>query len=106
MTTTTETVPVTINILDKEYRIACPEEERDALVESARFLNEKMQEVRRSGKVVGMDRISVIAGLNIVHELLQYKAQVDNVDVSLTPRLLALQNKVERALDKSRQIEL
>lgn len=105
MTTTAETVSVTINILDKEYRIACPEEEQEALVESARFLNEKMQEVRRSGKVVGMDRISIMAGLNIVHELLQYKAELNNVDNTLTPRLVALQSRVERVLDKSRQIE-
>ena len=105
MTTTAETVSVTINILDKEYRIACPEEEQEALVESARFLNEKMQEVRRSGKVVGMDRISIMAGLNIVHELLQYKTELNNVDNTLTPRLVALQSRVERVLDKSRQIE-
>lgn len=105
-TTTAETISVSIHILDKEYRIACPEEEREALMASAHFLDQKMQEVRRSGKVIGMDRISIMAGLNIVHDLLQYKSQLDSLDDTLTPRLLTLQNKVERILEKSRQIEL
>lgn len=101
-----DAVPVTINILDKEYRIACPEEEREALLQSARYLNEKMREVRDTGKVIGIDRISIMAGLNIAHELLQYKAQIDQLDRSVTPRLLSLQDRVERLLDDARQIKL
>ena len=98
-------VAVTINILDKEYRIACPMEEREALQTSARYLNAKMQEVRESGKVVGLDRISVMASLNIVHELLQNRTKLTDFDAQTAPRLLALQNRIERVLDKNRQIE-
>lgn len=98
-------VSVTINILDKEYRIACPPEEREALLTSARYLNDRMQEVRESGKVVGIDRISVMASLNIVHDLLQNRSRLTDFDALVAPRLLALQNRIEHVLDKNRQIE-
>ena len=98
--------PVTIRILDKEYRIACPEEEREALLESARYLHGKMKQVRDTGKVIGSDRISLMAALNIAHELLQYKDQIENLEGALGNRLLAVQRKMDVALDKGRQMEL
>ena len=98
-------VAVAINILEKEFRIACPEEERESLLRSAQYLNAKMREVRESGKVVGIDRISVVASLNIVHELLQNRASLADYDRQVAPRLLALQNRIEHVLDKNRQIE-
>ena len=66
---------VTLQILDKEYRIACPAEERDNLESAARYLNDKMREIRSSGKVIGADRIAVMAALNITHELLHKQQQ-------------------------------
>lgn len=101
-----EPAPVTIRILDKEYRIACPEEEREALLESARYLHGKMKQVRDTGKVIGSDRISLMAALNIAHELLQYKNQIENLEGDLGSRLLAVQRKMDVALDKGRQMEL
>ncbi len=98
--------PVTINILDKEYRVSCAPGERDALVNSASFLNGKMKEVRDTGKVIGMDRISIMAALNITHDLLKYKGQVDNFELHTAPRLRALQLKIDTMLDKGRQLEL
>ena len=59
-----------VHILDKEYMVACPEEEVDALKASAEHLNDKMTEIRELGKVVGIDRIAVMAGLNIAHDAL------------------------------------
>ena len=59
-----------VHILDKEYMVACPEEDMDALKASAEHLNDKMTEIRERGKVVGLDRIAVMAGLNIAHEAL------------------------------------
>ncbi|MDF0733290.1 cell division protein ZapA [Pseudomonas entomophila] len=61
---------VTVQILDKEYSIICPPEERNNLVSAARYLDGKMREIRSSGKVIGADRIAVMAALNITHELL------------------------------------
>jgi cell division protein ZapA len=61
---------VTVQILDKEYSIICPQEERSNLVGAARYLDGKMREIRSSGKVIGADRIAVMAALNITHDLL------------------------------------
>lgn len=60
-----------VNILDKEYLVACPESERSALHQSAALLDTKMREIRTSGKIHGLERIAVMAALNIAHEYLQ-----------------------------------
>lgn len=99
--------PISIRILDKEFRVACPPEERDALLSSARFLNERMREVRDTGKVIGLDRISVMAGLNIAHELLRQQAHHEQIDNRAMPRLASLQARMQQLLDrhKNRRID-
>jgi cell division protein ZapA len=64
---------VTVRILDKEYQVACPSEERQALLDSAHLLNERMKTIRGTGSIVGLERIAVMAALNLSHELLQAK---------------------------------
>ncbi len=93
-----ETVQVTVKILDKDYQIACPEGEREALQEAARQLHGRMKQIRDSGKVVGVDRIAVMAGLNISHELLEQRAGRGEGAEQLSERIRMLQEKVERAL--------
>ena len=61
---------VNVKILEKEYQISCPAEERKSLIDSAEFLNNKMREIRDSGKVVGLDRIAVMAALNLANDLI------------------------------------
>lgn len=61
---------VTLYILDKEYRVSCPPQERSNLEQAARHLDQTMRDIRNSGKVVGVERIAVMAALNISHELL------------------------------------
>jgi cell division protein ZapA len=68
---------VTVQILDKEYSIICPQEERSNLVSAARYLDGKMREIRSSGKVIGADRIAVMAALNITHDLLHKEERPD-----------------------------
>ncbi|MFQ5470612.1 MAG: cell division protein ZapA [Gammaproteobacteria bacterium] len=96
--------PVTIKVLEKEYLIACPEDEKEDLLKSASVLNEKMKEIRDTGKVVGIDRIAVMTALNIVHELLQQKESSDDLQQTLGSRILLLQDKVDNALLQSRQM--
>ncbi len=62
--------PLTIKILEKEYRIGCPEEEKDNLRASADLLNEKIDEIRQQGSVIGTERIAVMTALNMSHEIL------------------------------------
>lgn len=103
-TTIDEVVPVTIRILDKEYQIACSDEERHALMDSARFLDQKMKEIKNSGKVVGSDRIAVMAALNITHDLLLCNANASGA--SNSGKIKSLQQKIESALTRCKQLEL
>ncbi len=69
-----ETTQVSIRILDKEYQVSCPANERQELIDSAELLNSAMREIRDGGKVVCLERISVMAALNLTNELLKYRS--------------------------------
>jgi cell division protein ZapA len=97
---------VSVRILEKEYHIACPNEERADLLDSAELLNTRMREIRESGKVVGLDRIAVIAALNMAHELLQSRNRDTGLESDLGARLRSLRERVESALEKGQQLEL
>jgi cell division protein ZapA len=91
---------ISVRILEKEYHVACPPEERAALLDSAEYLNRKMREIRDSGKVVGLDRIAVMAALNIVNELLQSRGRDEGVESDLAVRVKAMRERVESALTR------
>ncbi len=95
-----------VHILDKEYLIACPDDEREALFASAEFLTEKMKEIRDSGKIVGADRIAVMAALNMAHELLENKNFKSDFQHTVSKRIRALQDKIDVALNNGNQLEL
>lgn len=99
-----EVEAVKVNILDKEYLVACPEEERDELLASAKFLNERMIHIREAGKVVGIDRIAVMTALNLAHDVI--KAGGASGTGSCAVRLGRLNTSIEQALEKYRQREL
>ena len=98
--------PVTVRILEKEYQIACPPGERNALLDSAELLNARMREIRDTGKVVGLDRIAVMAALNMANELLRSRAKGDLLEGDAKLRLQAIRERVESALQDGRQLEL
>lgn len=89
---------VTVRLLDKEYQVACPEDEQAALLESAEFLNRRMREIRDSGKQVGLDRIAVMAALNLSHEMLQDRGASTQSDEQLLGRIRLLNDKLAGAL--------
>jgi cell division protein ZapA len=89
---------VTVRLLDKEYQVACPEEERAALLESAELLNRKMREIRDSGKLVGLDRIAVMAALNLSHEMLQGRSASSSADDRFLGRIRVLNDMIAGAL--------
>jgi len=100
---------VSVRILEKEYSVACGHDERAALLDSAELLNTKMQEIRSSGKIVGLDRIAVMAALNLAHELLQLRS-ADNKSATqsaaATSRVRQLRERVDAALSDTRQLDL
>ena len=100
-----ETVPVTVLIMEKEYRIACAPNHKDSLVNSATLLNDKMQEIRSSGKVIGGDRIAVMAALNLAHDLLEQQQQ--STDNSLLEKQIRkLRDKVDSVVNETKQMDL
>lgn len=95
---------VTVRIMGREYAVACPKEEHEALVASAEFLNQRMMTIRRRGKALGAERIAVMAALNIARELLQIKGDPSVVppDPVLIDRLQQLGADVDSALEDPR----
>ena len=90
----------TIRLLDKEYTVACPDDERNGLLESARLLDSKMREIRDGGKVLGSERIVVMAALNIIFELLQEKQSDSSGNQEFELRLKLIQDKIASALEQ------
>ncbi len=98
--------PINISILDKDYKVACPPGEQSALLESAKFLDSKMREVRDSGNIIGSERIAVITALNMANDLLK-SAHVDKaIGEELPPRLKDLESKISRVLEQAKQLEI
>ena len=89
---------VTVHILDKEYCIACPADERANLESAARYLDGKMREIRSGGKVIGADRIAVMAALNITHDLLHKQRRLDQEADSTRAKVRDLLERVDGAL--------
>jgi cell division protein ZapA len=89
---------VNVRILEKEYLVACAPNERSELLDAAEYLSQAMRSIRDTGKVVGLDRIAVMAGLNIAHDMLKLRASQRSVDESVLPRVRNMRAKVENAL--------
>lgn len=96
-----------VTILDREYQVSCPDDERDALMASARYLDDQMRIIRESGKVVGLERIAVMAALNITHEMLQ-KPAVKGAKKSAMDeeRIGTLIDKIDRTLHQHLELDL
>lgn len=97
---------VNVKILEKEYQISCPAEERKDLVDSAELLNNKMREIRDSGKVVGLDRIAVMAALNMANDLIKINGRGKMLETDAKVKVRAMRERVESALQSGRQLEL
>ena len=76
------------------------------VLDAAEFLNARMREIRDTGKVVGLDRILVMAALNLAHEFLKGKDRESRLDNGVGQRVRALRERVESSLGKSQQLEL
>jgi cell division protein ZapA len=91
-------IGVNIKILDKEYRIACKPDEQQGLLDSARTLDGRMREIRQTGRVIGTERIAVLAALNLTHELLQLQRSQSGEETDVVRRLRRIQERVGAAL--------
>lgn len=90
-----------VKLLDKEYQVACTPEERDSLLHAARKLDGLMRDIRGSGNVIGLERIAIMAALNLSHDLIEtQRQQLNNQSAQQVDRetLNRLQDKLEQAL--------
>ena len=97
---------VSVKILDREYQISCPPSEQDALLKAAHHLDENMRKIKARGTIHGLEKISVMAALNITHELIQKNRQINESRHSNAQKIKYLEDKVEHALHKARQMDL
>jgi cell division protein ZapA len=87
-----------INIMGREFRVACPDEEQRGLLDAVDYLNRKMHEIRDHGKVIGLERIAIMAALNIAHEFLSTKVG-DNFDIAeIKRRMAGMETLIDHAM--------
>ena len=99
------TAQVSVRILDKEYQVACPASERTDLLDSAEVLNAKMMEIRDSGRIVGLDRIAVMAALNMANDLLHAQARDRALEGDISDRLKLISDRVESVLGDTQSLD-
>jgi cell division protein ZapA len=97
---------VSVRILDKEYQVACPAHERTDLLDSAEILSDKMREIRDSGGIVGLDRIAVMAALNMANDLMHAQARDQELDGDVSVRLKHISDRVDSVLGNTQQLDL
>lgn len=96
---------VNIRILDREYQVSCPPDEQQALIRSSQVLDQRMRDIRKSGHVIGLERIAVMAALNLTYDLLRAESRAqENGD--LDREISRIDHKLDDALQKYRQREL
>lgn len=89
---------ICVRILEKEFRVACPKSQEQALRDAAQYLDKQMKLIRQSGRVIGIERIAVMAALNIANELLSLKNTAFEPDEAFSERLKVLQDKIDNVL--------
>ena len=97
---------VVVKILDKDYQVSCPPSEQDALLKSARYLDENMRKIKSRGNIHGLEKIAVMAALNITHEMLGKSQQLNESRHITVQQIKSLEDKIDRSLQINRQIEI
>lgn len=94
---------VNVQIMGREFTVSCTEEERQGLLDAVNYLDKKMRDIRDSGKVVGVERIAIMAALNLSHEVLNTKA--GDVDIGdYKRRINAMQSQIDEAIAEQNKL--
>ena len=93
------TEPVNIKILDREFTVGCEPDERDGLLAAAQLLDSRMREIRGSNRMAALDRVAVLAALNLAHEFMQLKAETHSREQTLNRTLVDMNRKLDGLFD-------
>lgn len=97
-----DTCTINVSILDKDYQVKCLAHEVDALRKSASYLDQKMREMRSKSSVIGLERIAVMASLNIANDLLKQVSQTKKRISANDKQFNNLALKLDQALTRIR----
>ena len=103
---TAENNTLTVSIVGKDYQVACPAGEEESLREAAHYLHKLMESIRASGRVVGLDRVAVMAALNVSNELLQSKNSRADSQAKVTAQVQNLSDRVADAISANKQMQI
>ncbi|HWQ38981.1 MAG TPA: cell division protein ZapA [Burkholderiales bacterium] len=93
-----------VTILGRQFRVSCTEEEKKDLLKAVAYLDQKMREIRDSGKVIGMERIAIMAALNIAHELLSTRVDGAFDIAELKRRMASMQAAIDQAMNSQDEL--
>ena len=103
---TEKPVQLDVSILGRDYKVACRESERAELMQAVALLDGRMREIRDTGKIAAVDRIAVMAALNMANELLRSRNVGESLEGNAKLRLQAMRERIEGTLQAGRQLDL
>lgn len=96
----TASEPLTVRILEREYRVMCAPGERRSLMESALFLDQQMREIRDSGRISSMEKIAVMCALNLSEEILKLRQESSQRQEKIDQRISELAGRLDQAVGR------
>jgi cell division protein ZapA len=94
-----------VKILDKEYQVNCPPADQEALIKSARYLDDNMRKIKDRGNIHGVEKIAVMAALNITHDMLLKNRLINETRHVTAQQVKGIEDKIESAIASNGQLE-
>lgn len=94
---------VNISLLGRDFSVACPADEQESLLQAANYLDDNMKKIQKSGKIIGADRVAIMAALNITNDLLKLQKATEG-QVQVQERLNSLQARIDDALREAGEV--
>lgn len=101
-----QSTSVQVKILDKDYQVNCPPSDQEALMKSARYLDENMRKIKGRGNIHGAEKIAVMAALNITHDMLRKNRLINETRHVTAQQVQGIEDKIELAIASTRQLEI
>jgi cell division protein ZapA len=97
---------VQVKILDKDYQVNCPPSDQEALMKSARYLDENMRKIKGRGNIHGTEKIAVMAALNITHDMLRKNRLINETRHVTAQQIKEIEDKIDVAIASTRRLEI